>query len=65
MKDGIGRFRPLAMKRPLDESDRIRLAQREWCVAAENEMGRVYPVGLEGGAQTPLQDLAKAYVGTA
>src|SRR5262249_7044971 len=51
MKDGISYFRTLAAKRPLDKSDRIRLPQREWCIATENEMCRVDAVGLKGSAQ--------------
>jgi hypothetical protein len=51
MKDGISCFGAMAAKRPLDKADRIRLPQREWCVATENEMPRVDTVGLKGSAQ--------------
>jgi hypothetical protein len=51
MKDGISYFGALAGKRPLDKADRIRLSQREWCVATENEMCRVKAFGFKGSAQ--------------
>jgi hypothetical protein len=51
MKDGISYVGALARKRPLDKAHGIRLPQREWRVAAENEMGRVDTVGLKGSAQ--------------
>src|SRR5262249_25681535 len=37
--------------RPLDKPDGIRLPQREWRVATENEMCRVDTIGLKGSAQ--------------
>src|SRR5262249_62092960 len=51
MKDGISYFGALAGKRPLDKADRIRLSQREWRVATENEMCRVKTVGFKASAQ--------------
>src|SRR5262249_16217408 len=51
MKDGISYVTALAVKRPLDKSDRIRLPQRKWGVATKNEMRRVDSIGLKGSAQ--------------
>src|SRR5262249_54917260 len=51
MKDGVSYVTALAVKRPLDKSDGIRLPQRKWCVAAENEVSRVDTIGLKGSAQ--------------
>src|SRR5262249_2497035 len=51
MKDGVSCFGAMAAKRPLDKADGIRLPQRKWRVATENEMRRVDTVGLKGSAQ--------------
>lgn len=41
----------VAAKAPLDEADRIRLAEREWSIAAEHKMRWVDSVGLDGSAR--------------